>query len=185
MTRSASTSTRSCAPRRRSKRPPRCRASEGGTPQPTLRRSPQIAFGGLVSLVAEQTEELERAAQGSEESRYSQKSMEALRANLDGTESISGLFGDWLLSKSGGADVNQKVIDGIHALQTRYATVDGQAIPQPPVTWNAASSSPRDLATPFGQLYQSVSAEVDPARSGSVTWEMLREADLLGIPTRR
>jgi hypothetical protein len=144
----------------------------------------QVAFGGLVDLVAEQTEELARASDGTEESRYSQRSMDALRANLDGTEAISGLFSDWLLSKSGGADIDQKVTDGIQRLQARYASVDGQAIPQPPPTWSATATSPQDLATPFGQLYKSVSAEVDPTRAGTATWEMLREADLLGIPRR-
>jgi iron uptake system component EfeO len=145
----------------------------------------KIAFGGLVSLVAEQSEELERAAQGAEESRYSQRSMEALRANLEGTESISGLFREWLLSKDGGSDVDQKIGDGLHQVEAQYAGIDGQTIPEPPPTWNAGAPSPQDLATPFGVLYQAVSAEVDPARPGTVTWQMLREATLLGIPSQR
>ena len=61
----------------------------------------------------------------------------------------------------------------------------GRLSPQPPATWSAAASTPQDLATPFGQLYQSVSVDVDPTRTGSVTWEMLAEAELLGIATRR
>jgi iron uptake system component EfeO len=141
----------------------------------------RLAFGGLVSLVTEQSEELERAAEGAEESRYSQKSMEALRANLEGTEAISGLFREWLVGKSGGSDLDQKIIDGLHQIEAQYAAVDGLAIPQPPATWNSSSPSPQDLATPFGQLYTAVSAEVDPNRAGTLPWQMLREADLLGI----
>ena len=145
----------------------------------------QLAFGGLVSLVAEQSEELERAAEGAEESRYSQKSMEALRANLEGTESISGLFREWLLSKEGGSEIDQKIGDGLRQVEVQYAGIDGQKIPEPPATWTSGAPSPQDLATPFGVLYQTVSAEVDPTRAGTVTWQMLREATLLGIPSQR
>ena len=145
----------------------------------------RLAFGGLVSLIVEQSEELERAAAGAEESRYSQKSMEALRNNLEGTEAISGLFREWLLSKADGADIDKNIGDGLRQIEAQYAGVDGQAIPAPPASWNQGSPSAADLATPFGQLYQTVRAEVDPVRSGTVTWHMLREAQLLGIPSQR
>jgi iron uptake system component EfeO len=145
----------------------------------------QLAFGGLVSLVAEQGEEIERAAQGAEESRYSQKSMEALRDNLEGTEAISGLYREWLLSKVGGADIDEKITSGMRHLEDQYAGVAGQSLPEAPTSWNTAAPSPQDLATPFGQLYQAVSGEVDPARAGTLTWHMLDEARILGIAAKK
>ena len=46
------------------------------------------AFGGLVDLMNEQQEKVNKASSGEEESRYSQRTMDDLRENLLGTTNI-------------------------------------------------------------------------------------------------
>lgn len=146
------------------------------------------AFQGLVGLMNEQQEKVNKAASGEEESRYSQRTMADLRSNLDGTTKIYELFRPWLQSKPAaggmpsGTDVDAAVTAGLGDLKTFYASVQGDAIPQPPVTWSAEAPSPADLQTPFGQLYEKIHHAVDPKMDGSLVVEMNDGATLLGIP---
>jgi len=140
------------------------------------------AFQGLISLMNEQHEKVTKAATGEEESRYSQRTLADLRANLDGTRTIYALFSPWITSKSGGGDADTKIKSGFVTLQTAYDADTGDAIPQPPTTWSAEDPSAADLATPFGQLYSIVTTAVDPTRDGSVVSEMNITATLLGYP---
>lgn len=140
-----------------------------------------VAFGGLVSLVSEQGDELDKASLSAEESRYSQKTMASMRANLEGTEAAYGLFREWLLQKDGGGDVDEKIEDGFRAVEVLYAGVQGDAIPLPPPTWNKNHPSVQDLQTAFGVLYLGVTTAMDPHRDGTVPSEMIREAAILGI----
>jgi iron uptake system component EfeO len=146
------------------------------------------AFTGLVGLMKEQQEKVNNAANGEEESRYAQRTMADLRANLVGTTAIYGLFRDWLQSvpASGGApsgsDVDAAIMAGFSSLRTTYDAVDGDAIPPPPDTWRAEEPSSADLATPFGMLYESIRAAVDPEVPGSIVDDMKTAAMLLGIP---
>jgi iron uptake system component EfeO len=143
------------------------------------------AFQGLIGLMNEQQEKVNNAANGEEESRYSQRTMADLRANLDGTTAIYGLFREWLQSKAGspsGAEVDAAIMAGFASLDAIYEGVDGNAIPTPPATWSAEAPSSADLATPFGMLYQAIHQAVDPDRAGSVVDNMDAGAKLLGIP---
>jgi iron uptake system component EfeO len=146
------------------------------------------AFTGLVGLMLEQQEKVNNAANGEEESRYAQRTMADLRANLAGTTAIYALFRDWLKSQpasgSGpsGTEVDAAITEGFSSLQTLYGAVDGDAIPAPPVTWSAEEPSAADLATPFGMLYQSISVAVDPTTPGSIVDNMKIGATMLGIP---
>jgi iron uptake system component EfeO len=136
----------------------------------------------------EQQEKVNKAASGEEESRYSQRTMADLRSNLDGTTKIYELFRPWLQSKPAaggmpsGADVDASVTAGFADLKTFYASVPGDAIPQPPATWSAENPSAADLQTPFGQLYEKIHHAVDPKTDGSLVVEMNDGATLLGIP---
>jgi iron uptake system component EfeO len=121
-----------------------------------------LAFNGLVAIIQEQRFEVDEAPMNAEESRYSQTTMNDLRANLQGTEAIYGIFRPWLLSKDGGSDADGKVTNGIVALENLYAGVAGAAIPPVPPTWNAASPSAGDLASDYGRLYQGVVQTVQP-----------------------
>jgi hypothetical protein len=62
-----------------------------------------------------------------------------------------------------------------------YGLVDGDAFPLPPATWSSENPSPADLATPFGQLYQSVDDAADPNNEASVVNQMNLAADALGF----
>jgi len=144
------------------------------------------AFTGLIGLAKEQQEKVNKAATGEEESRYSQRTMADLRANLEGTRTIYGLFRNWLRSKTAttptGAQVDEAIEAGFTQLAGVYASVSGDAIPQPPATWSAETPSSADLATPFGTLYEAVRHAVDPKEPTSIVAQMNQGANLLGVP---
>lgn len=140
------------------------------------------AFDGLISLMNEQREKVSKAATGEEESRYSQKTLADLRANLVGTKKIYGLFQPWIVSKDGGQDVDDSIQSGFDTLEAAYDATPGDAIPTPPETWSSANPSASDLKTPFGALFITVSEAVDPKRDGAIVFEMNAAAKLIGFP---
>jgi iron uptake system component EfeO len=159
------------------------------------------AFQGLVSLMNEQREKVDKASTNQEESRYSQRTMADIRANLAGTEKVYALFQPWIRSKSaagndagggdaGGADagaldgtaIDANIEQGFATLQALYDGVSGDAIPQPPADWSSENPTATDLGTPFGVLYAGVLAAVDPTRPGSIVAQMNDAAVLLGFP---
>ena len=149
-----------------------------------------IAYQGLIALMNEQQEKVNKAASSEEESRYSQHTMVDLRDNLDGTKTIYGIFQPWIQSHANASDPTQdgptidgKIEDGFTKLSGIYGTISGDAFPPVPATWSSEDPSPTDLATPFGQLYSSVHEAVDPSTDGSVVFEMNAAATVLGFPT--
>ncbi|HET9959479.1 MAG TPA: EfeM/EfeO family lipoprotein [Polyangiaceae bacterium] len=138
------------------------------------------AFRGLIGLMNEQREKVNKASTQEEESRYAQRTMADLRDNLAGTEKVYGVFQSWILSKSGGAEVNEKIERRFGELKTTYASVKGNAFPAAPATWSAEDPSPDDLATPFGKLYSAVHEAVDPNREDSLVSAMNEALVLLG-----
>ncbi|HWA71685.1 MAG TPA: EfeM/EfeO family lipoprotein [Polyangiaceae bacterium] len=140
------------------------------------------AFGGLISLMNEQREKVNKAASEEEESRYAQRTMADIRDNLAGTRAIYQLFSAWVKSKDGGAALDAEVEDAFDQLEEIYATVDGDAFPAPPATWSSEDPSPADLDTPFGKLFTTVHDAVDPNKPGSAVDAMNRVATLLGFP---
>jgi len=140
------------------------------------------AFQGLVSLMNEQREKVNKASTNEEESRYSQRTMADIRDNLAGTRKIFTLFQPWLQAKEAGDHIDQEISDGFDKLDTLYSAVDGDAIPAPPATWSAESPSASDLKSPFGKLYAGVSAAVDPTSDGAIVFDMNEAASLLGFP---
>jgi iron uptake system component EfeO len=147
-----------------------------------------VAYQGLVLLVQEQREKVMKAASSEEESRYSQRTMADLRGNLAGAQEVYALFRPWLLTRvdgkhpaRDGAAVDTRIQAGFAALAQAYAAVPGDAIPAPPATWSAESPSAIDLATPFGRLYTSVNAAVDPSVADSAAAQLEVAAGLLGL----
>lgn len=139
------------------------------------------AFQGLVSLVEEQREKVNKAATFTEESRYSQRTMTDLRDNLEGTRTIYALFRPWLVTKANGTAIDGKVLAGLDALGASYAQFPGDAIPQPPVTWSSLEPKPDDLMTPFGKLYTAVREQCSLTIEGSLVSEMNAAGSALGL----
>jgi iron uptake system component EfeO len=146
------------------------------------------AFQGLVSLMNEQREKVNKASTLEEESRYSQRTMADIRDNLAGTEAIYELFAPWLVTRTSadatkdGPGTDARIRAGFRALQAAYAAVPGAAIPEPPASWSAEHPSTDDMQTPFGALYGAVEAAVDPGNDASVVEAMNDAAGILGFP---
>ena len=147
-----------------------------------------VAYQGLVALMNEQKEKVNKAASSEEESRYSQRTMVDLRDNLDGTKAIYALFEPWVLSKKNsdptkdGPTIDGKIQAGFVKLAAAYATITTDAFPPVPTTWSSENPSASDLQTPFGQLYSQVLAAVDPNTDGTIVFEMNAVAAILGFP---
>jgi iron uptake system component EfeO len=140
------------------------------------------SFQGLISLMNEQREKVNKAASEEEESRYAQRTLADLRENLKGTTGIYELFKPWLLSKAEGPAIDADIEGSFDALSTTYADFTGDAIPHPSETWSSENPSAADLGTPFGRLYEAVQDAVDPNVSGSAVDGMNRAAQVLGFP---
>ncbi|CAN5402848.1 hypothetical protein BH09MYX1_BH09MYX1_13150 [soil metagenome] len=147
------------------------------------------AFQGLIGLMNEQREKVNKASGGAEESRYAQTTMLDLRKNLEGTKRAYLLFQAWIQAKPNAADpshsgmkVDQEILDGFATLEKLYADYPGDAIPQPPSTWSSVNPTPADLATPFGKLWVGIHSSVDPTKEASIVHSMNDSADLLGFP---
>lgn len=146
------------------------------------------AFGGLISLMNEQQEKVNKAATGEEESRYSQRTMTDLRDNLAGTEKIYKIFSSWLKTKTNATDpsmdgptIDTKIMAGFATLEALYAETSGEAIPQPPDSWSAENPSDADLATDFGKLYSSIHAAVAHDDPNSIVYNMNQAATIFGF----
>jgi len=139
------------------------------------------AFQGLIGLMNEQKEKVNKAASSEEESRYSQRTMADLRDNLAGSRKVYALFQPWILAKDGGAAVDADVLAGFDQLDALYGAVSGAFIPQPPATWSSENPSPADLASDFGKLYSGVRTAVDPNRAGSIVDRLNQAAVLMGF----
>lgn len=139
------------------------------------------AYQGLVGLMNEQKEKVNNAAEGAEESRYSQETMRDIRNNLEGTRKIYLVFQPWITSKQGGAAHDQTILRGFDQLTALYGTIKGDAIPTPPATWSAENPSPADLQTSFGILYSGVKSAADAQTDASVVGAMNGVAGLLGF----
>ncbi len=126
------------------------------------------AYAGLISLMTEQEREITLGQSSAEESRYSQRTMDDLRANVDGTEAIYGLFRPWITSKGGGSDADAKIEAGFVALENLYAQVQGDALP------DATSAD-------YAALLGTVTTNVDPQQNGSIAFEMTFVKGLLAF----
>lgn len=126
------------------------------------------AWGGLMSLIAEQRTEIANVQNGAEESRYSQLTMNDLRSNIDGVEAIYGIFRPWLASKDNGSDADAKIESGFATLEDLYGNVSGNAVP------DASTNA-------YTDLLGSVTATVDPSRDGSIVFEMTLARSSLGL----
>lgn len=140
------------------------------------------AFRGVIASMSEQLEKVALASTGEDESRYAQRTLADMRANLEGGRAIYEAFVPWLESQDGGADLADQIDAGLDRVSGAYDDLDGDAIPEVPADWNPDDPSEADLATPYGQLWTLLSTEADPEAPGSLVGSMTEAADLLGIP---
>lgn len=146
------------------------------------------AYAGLVALMNEQREKVNKAATGEEESRYSQLTLADIKANLEGTRSVYEVFQPWILAKNDadpakdGSARDKRIHAGFDALDAAYKVNPGDAMPPPPSTWSSQNPTQADLDTPFGKLFSSVKSAVDANRDGSVVFEMNGVAEVLAFP---
>ena len=113
------------------------------------------SFDGLVSLMNEQREKVNKASSFEEESRYSQRTMRDIRDNLEGTTKIYRLFQPWLRTKEhptdpqkDGKTVDAAIESGFAKVATLYGMTTGDAIPQPPSTWSSSTRRPMTWRRP-------------------------------------
>jgi iron uptake system component EfeO len=146
------------------------------------------AFQGLVSLMNEQREKVNKASTSEEESRYSQRTMTDIRDNLEGTKKIYALFQPYLKTKTNVSDptldgptVDLAIEAGFAKLDALYAQVQGEAIPKPPATWSSESPSAADLDSDFGKLYSGIQAAVAMDSPDSVVVNMNQAATAMGF----
>ncbi|HEY2365365.1 MAG TPA: imelysin family protein [Polyangiaceae bacterium] len=126
----------------------------------------KAAYGGLIALMTEQRDEIAHATLGSEESRYSQTTLNDLRSNVEGVEALYGIFRPWIATKHDGGEADQKIEAGFAALDMLYAATAGDALP--PAT-----------SGEYIALAAAVTVTVDPNVDGSLTNEMARVGALL------
>jgi iron uptake system component EfeO len=140
------------------------------------------AYQGLVGLMAEQKTKIDAAADGAEESRYSNITLLDMRNNLTGTNRVYDLFREWIRSKASSAETaDQLIIDKLDSLHDTYQKLPTDALPTVPQGWSADSPSADALKTPYGVLWQQVHATSDPKLDSSVVHDMNVIATLLGF----
>jgi iron uptake system component EfeO len=140
-----------------------------------------FAFRGLIDLTNEQSEKVDRAATGREESRYAQATLRDLRANREGCLAAYRIFQPWLLAR-GKSELDAQVLAGFARLAQAYDATPGAAIPRPPDAWSSLTPKSEHLNTPFGKLFSVVRHETDDKQAGSLSHSLMNVADALGLP---
>lgn len=138
------------------------------------------AFRGMIGSMNEQLEKVTLAASAEDESRYAQRTLDDMRANLEGAEKVYAAFRGWVMDASSD-DVDEKVQAGFESIRKAYAANKGAAIPAPPSGFDPDEPSAEHLATPYGKLYKLLTGETDVKKQGSLIELMSSAADDMGI----
>lgn len=139
------------------------------------------AYSITTVSLQEQLGQLEEAGKGEAKSRYAGVSLANLRVDLAATQAVYAVFRPWILGKSGGAHTDGEVAGGFARLKATYDSAPGDELPLPPLGWQAADPSAELLATPFGRLFAAARDEAEPSTDGTLCFEMLEGAGLLGV----
>lgn len=141
---------------------------------------PSTAFGGVIGSMEEQFEKVNLAATAGDESRYAQRTLDDMRANLEGGLQIYRAFSGWVVESSG-AELDKKVKDGFGRIDAGYDAVEGAAIPDVPADFDGTKPSEADLKTPYGQLWQLLTDEGNARSEGSLVHAMVKAGEAMGI----
>jgi hypothetical protein len=142
---------------------------------------PITAYATTTESLQEQLGQLEEAGKGEAKSRYAGVSLANLRDALAATEATYAVFRPWILGKSGGAHTDGEVANGFARLKAVYAAPKGDEFPLPPADWRATDPSSEMLATPFGLLFAAGRDEADASVDGTLSFELVEAAGLLGV----
>jgi iron uptake system component EfeO len=138
------------------------------------------AFWGVIGSMNEQLEKVTLATTAEDESRYAQRTLDDMRANLEGGEKIYDVFRAWVKSDAGDA-VDTKIQAGFNTIAKAYADIDGVAIPAPPEDFDADEPSEADLKTPYGKLYKLLTDETNIKNKTSLISVMRNAADDMNL----
>jgi iron uptake system component EfeO len=137
------------------------------------------AFRGMIGSMQEQSEKTTKAATGQDESRYAQRTLADMRANLDGAKAVFSAFKAWIDASDG---KSQEIQSGLDAVSKAYSEVDGPALPEVPANFKPSDPSDDQLATPYGKLWQLLNTQTDPENEQSLVSVMAGVADDMKIP---
>jgi iron uptake system component EfeO len=134
------------------------------------------AFRGVIGSMNEQLEKVVLATTAEDESRYAQRTLDDMRANLEGGEKVYAEFRAWVIADAG-EDVDTKIQAGFKSIAKAYDGIDGAAIPAPPADFDTDKPSEADLATPYGKLYKLLTTETDIKNKNALITVMDAAAD--------
>lgn len=118
------------------------------------------AFWGVIGSMNEQLEKVTLASTAEDESRYAQRTLDDMRANLEGGEKVYQAFREWTIEDSG-KETDAKIQAGFKSISKAYSEIDGAAIPAPPEDFDVDNPSEAHLETTYGKLYQLLTTETD------------------------
>jgi len=148
-----------------------------------LALDPAAAWRGVVSSVREQHEKVDLAATAEEESRYADRTLADMRANLEGGRVLLGCFRPWF--REAGQEALAGEIDRRMArIQAMYAALPGDSLPAVPAGWDPDAITEAQRSTPYGALYTWLGGESDLEREESLASMMVRAGQRLGIEVR-
>jgi iron uptake system component EfeO len=134
------------------------------------------AFWGVIGSMNEQLEKVTLAATAEDESRYAQRTLDDMRANLEGGRAVYAAFRDWVIEDSGKSK-DETIQAGFEKIGKAYAEIKGAAIPMVPEDFDTEEPSEADLATPYGKLYKLLTEETDVEADDSLIRVMRDAAD--------
>jgi iron uptake system component EfeO len=136
------------------------------------------SYPGLTGLVNEQLSKIGDAATAQEESRYSQRTLDDMRRNLEGTAAIYAAFTPWMNDRTGHF-LDLRIVSGFDDLNAAYAAeAPGAALPRIPANFDPDAPTTDD----FGTLFTTIQALSDPEGDDSLTTRMNAGARLMHLP---
>lgn len=159
-------------------------AADAATLRDSFRAAPidaHTAYSTTTIALQEQLGQLEEAGKGEGKARYSGVSLANLRGDVVATEATYAAFRPWILAKSSGPHSDEQVAKGFARLSTALAATPGDDLPLPPAGWPTSDPSGEMLATPFGRLFAATRDDADPSIDGTLCFEMVEAAGLLGV----
>jgi iron uptake system component EfeO len=146
----------------------------------TVALEPGTAFGGMIGSMREQSEKTTKAASGEDESRYAQRTLDDMRANLEGARAVFKAFRPWIDSSSG-ATTSRDIDAEFKQVGDAYSAVAGPALPEVPAKFNPDKPTEAELQTPYGILWQLLNEKTDVESKDSLVSKMGAAADSMGI----